>query len=236
MSSIRNQDAEDLWMGKDASKGKALRPAKPSETIYKKPELIIPPTTLTIKKPAIKPETIKTITGHEDVLPETKPVGVVPERSIQGERFIPQKETLDDSVAQLEAAPTKVIQRITGNTIKAYDNDNKGYEFKYAVVSADDLIASHDTNMNQNPSYPQELQPRDRERIASKIQVDKMAFNIQPELLGKPKIQDGAPIIGKDNIVESGNGRVIALKRCIKLRRLIKRSINWLKDNAENSA
>ena len=107
-------------------------------------------------------------------------MGVVPERLIQGERFIPQKETLDDSVAQLEAAPTKVIQHITGNTIKAYDNDNKGYEFKYAVVSADDLIASHDTNMNQNPSYPQELQPRDRERIASKIQVDKMAVNIQP--------------------------------------------------------
>lgn len=235
LSSIRNQDAEDLWMGKDASKGKALRPAKPSETIYKKPELIIPPTTLTIKKPAIKPETIKTITGHEDVLPETKPVGVVPERSIQGERFIPQKETLDDSVAQLEAAPTKVIQRITGNTIKAYDNDNKGYEFKYAVVSADDLIASHDTNMNQNPSYPQELQPRDRERIASKIQVDKMAFNIQPELLGEsPKIQDGAPIIGKDNIVESGNGRVIALKKMYQATKANKEKyINWLKDNAE---
>lgn len=235
LPSIRNQDAENLWMGKDASKGKALRPAKPSETIYKKPELIIPPTTLAIKKPAIKPETIKTITGHEDVLPETKPVGVVPERSIQGERFIPQKETLDDSVAQLEAAPTKAIQRITGNTIKAYDNDNKGYEFKYAVVSADDLIASHDTNMNQNPSYPQELQPRDRERIASKIQVDKMAFNIQPELLGEsPKIQDGAPIIGKDNIVESGNGRVIALKKMYQTTKANKEKyINWLKDNAE---
>lgn len=235
LSSIRDQDAKNLWMGKDANKGKALRPAKPSETIYKKPELIIPPTTLAIKKPAIKPETIKTITGHEDVLPETKPVGVVPEQSIQGERFIPQKETLDDSVAQLEAAPTKVIQRITGNTIKAYDNDNKGYEFKYAVVSADDLIASHDINMNQNPSYPQELQPRDRERIASKIQVDKMAVNIQPELLGEsPKIQDGAPIIGGDNVVESGNGRVIALKKMYQATKANKEKyVNWLKNNAD---
>lgn len=37
---------------------------------------------------------------------------------------------------------------------------------------------------------------------------------LDPELLGdSPKAADGAPIIGPDGVVESGNGRVIALKR-----------------------
>ena len=49
-----------------------------------------------------------------------------------------------------------------------------------------------------------------------------------------PKIQDGAPIIGKDNIVESGNGRVIALKKMYQATKANKEKyVNWLKDNAE---
>ena len=37
---------------------------------------------------------------------------------------------------------------------------------------------------------------------------------LEPEFLGEsPKASEGAPIIGPDGVVESGNARVIALKR-----------------------
>ena len=41
-----------------------------------------------------------------------------------------------------------------------------------------------------------------------------MVAKLEPDFLGEsPKASEGAPIIGKDGIVESGNARVIALKR-----------------------
>ena len=101
-----------------------------------------------------------------------------------------------------------------GNETAMLTNDGTEIKARYAVVSADELITSHNTDMSVNPNYPQELQPRQRERAASIVEVDKMSKNIQPELLGENiKISDGAPIVGDDGIVESGNGRVIALKK-----------------------
>lgn len=41
-----------------------------------------------------------------------------------------------------------------------------------------------------------------------------MADDLKPELLGESyKLSDGAPIIGPDNVVESGNGRTLAIGR-----------------------
>ena len=65
-----------------------------------------------------------------------------------------------------------------------------------------------------NPLYPSELQPRDRTREASRQQIERMADDLKPELLGESyKLSDGAPIIGPDNVVESGNGRTLAIGR-----------------------
>ena len=64
-----------------------------------------------------------------------------------------------------------------------------------------------------NENYPKALQPRDRTRISSQQQIIKMAENIIPEKLAESAgITDGAPIIGSDNVVESGNGRTLALQ------------------------
>ena len=39
-----------------------------------------------------------------------------------------------------------------------------------------------------------------------------MAARLQPERLGRsPEANSGAPIVGPDNVVESGNGRTLAL-------------------------
>lgn len=83
---------------------------------------------------------------------------------------------------------------------------------QYAVAELSDLIASNDLNGDVNPAYPAERQPRQRDRAASRAQVADIAANLQPRLLGRTaKASDGAPIISPDGVVESGNGRTIAL-------------------------
>lgn len=86
-------------------------------------------------------------------------------------------------------------------------------ETNLAVIEAADLIASHDSLGNSNPEYPQELQPRDRSRQSSQQQIHNIAKELDPDSLGRSNRADsGAPIIGPDRVVESGNGRTIAIK------------------------
>jgi hypothetical protein len=59
-----------------------------------------------------------------------------------------------------------------------------------------------------------DLQPRDRTRSASDAQIEDIAINLDPRrLMYSPEADRGAPIVGPDGIVESGNGRVAALQR-----------------------
>lgn len=90
------------------------------------------------------------------------------------------------------------------------------YEFEFHVVEGPKLVVSHDPfTFVPNPDYPKNLQPRLRERLATKAQVEKIAANIEPDaLLTDFHVLDrGAPIIGTDLAVEAGNGRVMALLR-----------------------
>lgn len=105
--------------------------------------------------------------------------------------------------------------RYGGNgTSAAIGMDGSSYDFAYEVKSLGDLIASNDTAYGVNPHYPAELQPRDRTREASRQQIDNMANDLRPELLGEsPMLSNGAPIIGMDNVIESGNGRTLAIAR-----------------------
>lgn len=83
----------------------------------------------------------------------------------------------------------------------------------FAVVEADTLITSHDPESGEvNPAFPAELQPRDRGRETSRAWVIKTAASLDPEQLGKTRRADtGAPIVGPDRVVESGNGRTMAI-------------------------
>lgn len=59
-----------------------------------------------------------------------------------------------------------------------------------------------------------DLQPRDRSRQSSDQQIQLMANQLDPARLGESAEADrGAPIVGDDFIIESGNGRVQAIKR-----------------------
>lgn len=100
------------------------------------------------------------------------------------------------------------------NRSVAYGMDGSSYDFAYEVKDWADLVASNDRLYGVNPLYPSELQPRDRTREASRQQIERMADDLKPELLGESyKLSDGAPIIGPDNVVESGNGRTLAIGR-----------------------
>lgn len=83
----------------------------------------------------------------------------------------------------------------------------------FALVDAKFLIASHTASGSKNPKYPQDLQPRDRARESSIAWVQKTSKSLDPESLGRTsRVDTGAPIAGDDLIVESGNGRTIAIK------------------------
>lgn len=71
------------------------------------------------------------------------------------------------------------------------------------IVDARDLVAASG-----------DLQPRDRSRESSAIQIEDIAINLDPSrLMFAPETDRGSPIVGPDNVVESGNGRRAALLR-----------------------
>ena len=97
---------------------------------------------------------------------------------------------------------------------KATTPQGRDIDVEYQVVEADELIASNTDDGKQNPNYPQQLQPRDRTRANSELQINNIANNLKPELLAEnPLTSDGAPIISSEGVVESGNGRTLAIRR-----------------------
>ena len=89
-------------------------------------------------------------------------------------------------------------------------------EVEYGVVDLSSVTASHDAQGRPNQAYPTDLQPRDRGGRRSQEQVAEIAAEgrFNPLLLmPSPSTETGAPVVGKDLAVESGNGRVAALQR-----------------------
>lgn len=103
----------------------------------------------------------------------------------------------------------------------------------FALVDIDQVIASHTATGAENPNYPQELQPRDRSRESSQAWVQKTANDLDPESLGRSGRADtGAPITGDDLVVESGNGRTMAIKLAYE-RGTANEYKQWLIDEAD---
>lgn len=113
-----------------------------------------------------------------------------------------------------DSEPVQEIPARFGQEAVAYDPQGGKTPVRYAVVEAGDLIASHDDGFNPDPRYPAILQPRDRNRKAAQAQVVDMASNLNPEQLGEGSdAGTGSPIISINGVVESGNGRTMAIRR-----------------------
>ena len=123
-----------------------------------------------------------------------------------------------------------------GKETEVYTDSGKSIPVQYRVVSADDLIASHDANaLEINPGYPSALQPRDRERVVMRQQVERMSNTLRPEELGEGRnLNQGAPLIRSDGVVLNGNGRTIAIARAqARNKERAAAYRNYLMENAE---
>lgn len=102
---------------------------------------------------------------------------------------------------------------VKGRTNKVKTAKGTQVSTVFALLESNQIIASHSSTGAENPNYPQELQPRDRSRESSQAWVQKTSNGLDPESLGRSGRADtGAPIVGDDLVVESGNGRTMAIQ------------------------
>jgi len=123
---------------------------------------------------------------------------------------------------------------IKGKTSKAFLADNTSVNVMYVVVDINKVKPSHTDDLHKNDTYPQEIQPRQRDRGAMVAQVEEMAKSLNPWKMGESVLAStGAPIVGPDMAVESGNGRTIALRKAYSGSKG-KEYKQWLVENAND--
>lgn len=138
----------------------------------------------------------------------------------QMQQAVPTENT--ESVASQQRylnRKTELMKRVpAGNTERIHATaDDEGLDVTYKVVPASDIVASHTTDYGTNPYYPNELQPRDRQRAAMQKQVEKMSKTLKPELLASSQfVNQGAPVIDGRGVVLNGNGRTMAIQKAYK--------------------
>lgn len=111
-----------------------------------------------------------------------------------------------------ESMMAKEEKNVKSATVRT--DDGKELKVSYRIVPAETLIASNTADFGKNENYPEKLQPRDRDRVSMKEQVDDMARNLRPEDLAESRsVNQGAPLVNQDNVVENGNGRTMAITR-----------------------
>ena len=109
----------------------------------------------------------------------------------------------------------KAIIGRTGKETTVTTDSGKTIRVRYRLVPTARVITSHNAEtMAANKAYPQELQPRDRQRVSMQEQVTTMANELRPADLGAGRnLNQGAPIIRKDGVVLNGNGRAMAIQK-----------------------
>ncbi|USE36807.1 JAB domain-containing protein [Endozoicomonas sp. SCSIO W0465] len=161
--------------------------------------------------------------------------GIRFEREVEAIENSQQQEGLRLTVQEKYGTPSGV-KPVMGRSNEKVSTAERELDTQYVIYEASDLIASHSDTGKVNPDYPAELQPRDRSRQASEDQIRGIASKLNPKLLGaNPLASAGAPIIGSDRVVESGNGRVAAIRKAYRNHREQSKAYReHLKQNAES--
>ncbi len=162
-------------------------------------------------------------------------------KQAQSEKTPPETTQATQNADESALAQNPDLETFTDSDLKPEGDDNivktaKGLKVTtgFAVIEAAKLIVSHDNQGNINPEYPYELQPRDRKRAESVAWVLKTARDLDVDSLGKTRRADsGAPIVGKDRVVESGNGRTMAIIEAYRIG-TAEEYREWLIDEAES--
>ncbi len=121
----------------------------------------------------------------------------------------PSLDRLDEATAAPDLASWRPLDEDTAITPRGTE-----LPVRYGLAELGDLVTSHDDNLAVNPNYPAELQPRDRARAGAQARNYQLESELNPKLLmSDVSAAGGAPITAPDGTVESGNGRIIALRR-----------------------
>lgn len=159
---------------------------------------------------------------------------VGPIRSLSKDEFKSWLDN-DDTVRPVSEKVQPKSDRIADKKEVVTTATGRSFEVQHKLVEAADLITSNNPNGQINPNYPQELQPRDRTRAASQLQITEIANQLNPFLLGEnPNASDGAPIVSVENIVESGNGRSMAITKAY-MEGKAEHYRQWLKEQGYNT-
>ena len=154
--------------------------------------------------PAVEPQVEPEPAPTPEPAPEPEPVAAEP---------VPEPEPVVEEPALPPEIPEAPISDIEP-TDRIVTPAGTEVGVTYEVKELSDLIPSQTDDLQVNPDYAAALQPRDRTRAASEQQVNKIARELNPAfLLKSPSSADGAPVVGTDNMVESGNGRILALRK-----------------------
>lgn len=139
---------------------------------------------------------------------------VYPEISPEMKRVYDQLFFMEDNLDALSNNKRILEHAPTGETTTAIGvTTHADYNLQFKIVDLFDLVVSHDLNFVLNKYFPQELQGRFRELGANRAQIYEIAMNFNPnEVLNDTRtVETGPMIIGNDMVVESGNGRTLAL-------------------------
>lgn len=152
-----------------------------------------------------------------------------PQQTVEAVRTSKEEQQTTAHAAETTGRPVARKIEPTGRVSVTYTPEGTRVETKFVVVDVNDLVTSDMAN------YPQELQPRDRTRLASQLQIEKIANTLTPERLGdSPDPGSGSPIVGDDLVVESGNGRVMAIRKAFENPAKLEEYKQWLRENAAN--
>ncbi|WP_420104508.1 hypothetical protein [Bosea sp. (in: a-proteobacteria)] len=138
-------------------------------------------------------------------------------RATTAEGEVAQRAGLSNAIdAAVAGQPIQPSFVPVGRTGRVFDAEGRAVDVQYQIADAASLVTSHGHDLTPNPLYPPQLQPRDRSRAGSAEQINEIASRLEPARLGPSSdAATGAPIVGPDGIVESGNGRVLALQRVL---------------------
>lgn len=119
----------------------------------------------------------------------------------------PPKPPLPSDADALARATT------TGNKGVAKAADGTKVPYTWGVVELDDIITSHDIDLQENPAHG--LQPRKREAAPNELELAELQnkYDTEYPLEIVTSASQGAPILGPDMKMESGNGRSIIFMR-----------------------
>ncbi|MDR1299607.1 MAG: hypothetical protein LBJ84_05080, partial [Oscillospiraceae bacterium] len=137
----------------------------------------------------------------------------------------PRAEPEPQPEPEPEPEPTAPEPAAPGSPTRIVASDGTKIDGRYDVVPAGELVTSDTFDgaaTAQNPGYPQQLQNRDRSSAGAIGQINSISQSPDAERLitHGTDASSGAPIVLADNVVLSGNGRVMGLAQAAKAGRL----------------